>query len=389
MKRDLYRIIRSLRDRERGINPDPAWLRSTRETLLMQVKNTMPSAETEAIRRRLPIFAPLYARVMRTLRGPAVATLSISTVVLGGSIASVSAAENSIPGDTLYSVKLVTEQARLALASTKQDKVKLKAEFTIRRVAELKTIVSTPVTKKEERASQAADILKRDLDTLKQQLADVQEGSSGSDVADIAKTVDKNAVEVVKALNETKNELSQEVKEKVVAAQVQAADNGIKALEALVDVHADAGNTSVSDSDIGSSLAAHAEVAAVTVAATKALIGSSTSTRELTEDAQTSLNAVQQLVQDNKLNEAVGMIKDATAKSFTAQQQAEEQSLALSNATSTSSTSNVLTASSTASAQPALSGAEGSTSGLPGSTTSTMNGTSPSTSTTMTTTTKP
>src|SRR3989344_4870971 len=261
--------------------------------------------------------------------------------------------------------------------------------WRIRRVAELKTIVSTPVTKKEERASQAADILKRDLDTLKQQLADVQEGSSGSDVADIAKTVDKNAVEVVKALNETKNELSQEVKEKVVAAQVQAADNGIKALEALVDVHADAGNTSVSDSDIGSSLAAHAEVAAVTVAATKALIGSSTSTRELTEDAQTSLNAVQQLVQDNKLNEAVGMIKDATAKSFTAQQQAEEQSLALSNATSTSSTSNVLTASSTASAQPALSGAEGSTSGLPGSTTSTMNGTSPSTSTTMTTTTKP
>ncbi len=381
MNRDLYRIIRSLRDRERGINPDPAWLRSTRETLLMQVKNTMPSAETEAIRRRLPIFAPLTARVMRTLRGPAVATLSISTVVLGGSIASVSAAENAIPGDTLYTVKLVTEQARLALASTKQDKVKLKAEFTIRRVAELKTIVSTPVSKKEERASQAADILKRDLDTLKQQLADVQVDSSGSDVADIAKTVDKNAVEVVKALNETKDGFSPEVKEKVVAAQVQAADVGIKALEALVDVHADAGNTSVSDSDIGSSLAAHAEVAAVTVAATKALVGSVTSTRELTQDAEASLNAVQQLVDDNRLDEAVGMIKDATTKSFTAQQQAEEQSIALTNASGTSSASNALTATSTASAT--------STNGLSDATSSTMNGVSPSTSTVMTTTTKP
>src|SRR3989338_6725980 len=105
-----------------------------------------------------------------------------------------------------------------------------------------------------------------------------------------------------KGLNKKKKGLWKEEKERGVAAQVQAADNGIKALEALVDVHADAGNTSVSDSDIGSSLAAHAQVAAVTVAATKALIGSSTSTRELTEDAQTSLNAVQQLVQVNKLN---------------------------------------------------------------------------------------
>ncbi|HWQ99650.1 MAG TPA: DUF5667 domain-containing protein [Candidatus Methylomirabilis sp.] len=392
MRRDIYRIIRSLRDRERGINPDPAWVRATRDTLLMQVRNTMPSAETEARRRMLPIFAPFYARLSRAIRGPVLATLSISSVALGGSIASVSAAERAIPGDTLYAVKLVTEQARLALTSSKNDKVRLKAEFTKRRVGELKTIVTTPVSKREERAAQATDILKRDLDTLKQQLTDAQANSTANDAADVAKTIDKNAVEVVKALNETKNNLPPDVKEKVAAAQAQAADVGLKALEALVSVRQDTGDSVVSASDIDSSLAAHTEVAAATLAETKALAGSATSTTptvaslasgsstavlKLAQDAEQALGAVQQLVQENKLDEAVGLIKDATAKSFSAQKQVEEEVLAITNASTTISAS---TANATGTS---------STSSLVGSGTSTMNGTSPTSSTSMTTSTKP
>ncbi len=392
MSRDLYHTIRSLRNRERGINPDPAWVRASRDTLLMQVQNTMPSVRTAAIRRRLPMFAPLYARLARVMRGPALATFSITSVVLGGSIVSVSAAERAIPGDTLYSVKLVTEQARIALAGTKQDKVKLKAEFTKRRVAELKTIVTTPVSKRGERAVQAVDILKRDLDTLKQQLADAQQGSSGSDAADVARTVDQNTVEVVKALNETKKELPPEAKEKVAAAQAQAADVGLKALEALVNVRQNEGDSAVSAEDIDSSLAAHSEMASAMLTETKALAGgatavstagggatttvivvpplaagTSTAAIKLAQDAEQALGAVSQLVQENKLDEAVGLIKDATAKSFTAQKQVEQDVLALTNASGT-----------------AIGGEIGTSDGAA---TSSMNGTSPS-STTMATTTK-
>lgn len=383
MRRGLYHTIRSLRNRERGINPDPAWIRASRDTLLMQVRNTMPSVRTAAIRRRLPMFAPLYARLARVMRGPALATLSITSVVLGGSIVSVSAAERAIPGDTLYSVKLVTEQARIALAGTRQDKVKLKAEFTRRRVAELKTIVTTPVSKRGERAVQAADILKRDLDTLKQQLADAQQGSSVSDAADVAKTVDQNTVEVVKALAETKKELPPEAKEKVAAAQAQAADVGMKALEALVNVRQNGGDSAVSAEDIDSSLAAHSEMASAMLTETKVLAGGASSTMpvipplaagtstaaiKLAQDAEQALGAVQQLVQENKLDEAVGLVKDATAKSFTAQKQVEQDVLALANASGT---------------------AAGGESGTPGdAATSSMNGTSPASSTSMTTTTK-
>lgn len=347
---NLYRTLRSLRDHERGIKPDAAWVRATRETLLMQVRNTMPTAEVAA-RHRLPFFVSLYRRVSDALRGPVLATLSIASVVLGGSIASVSAAERSLPGDTLYTVKLVTEQARLAFAG-KPDKVKLKAEFTKRRVEELKAIVTAPgdASEKNVRAALAADGLKRDLDTLKQQLTDVQQESDGKTAADAAKAVDKNAMEVSKTLAETKDDVSPEVKERMVAAQVQAADVGIRALEVLITAREDGGDEAVSSEEIGASLAAHTEVTNEAVNATRALVGISdaasstlsalptngtSSTLQLANAAANVLATVQQLAGEQKLGEAVGALKDATLKTLTAQKQAELQIVALNASSST------------------------------------------------------
>lgn len=333
----------------------------------MQVRNTMPTAELAA-KQRVPFFSSLYRSLVEKLRGPALAITSITGIVLGGSIASVSAAEQALPGDVLYSVKLVTEQARLVFTVSAPDKVKLKSEFTKRRVEELKAIVSSDGPKKDERAGLAADVLKRDLNTLKQQLTDVQEGSEKNEAADAAKLVDQNSVEVVKALAETKEGLSQNVKDKVTDAQAQASDVGIQALEVLVAVQQDGGD-SVSSEDIGSSLAVHAEVAAQTTAAAKTTIAAtgiaasgttlgavtSTPALQLAKDAEASLATVQQLAGEQKLGEAVTQLKDATAKSLSAQKTANQEALAVSSASSStvivpiagSATSTPSTASST------------------------------------------
>lgn len=381
---NLYRTLRSLRDHERGIKPDAAWVRATRETLLMQVRNTMPTAEVAA-RHRLPFFSSLYRRVSDAVRGPVLAAMSIASVVLGGSIASVSAAENSLPGDTLYSVKLVTEQARLAFAG-KPDKVKLKAEFTKRRVEELKAIITSDGPEKNVRAALAADGLKRDLDTLKQQLTDVQEQSDDKTAADAAKTVDKNAVEVSKTLAETKDDedVSPEVKERMIAAQVQAADVGIKALEVLVTARESVGDEAASSEEINASLVAHSEVTTDAVNATKALvefsggasstlglpaIGGTTSTLQLAQAAANVLATVQQLAGEQKLGEAVDALKDATTKSLFAQKQADLQVLAL---TAASSSTIVL---------PNGSASSSASSTVAGSASSTPSGTSPASST--------
>lgn len=351
MKRDLYRTIRSIRDHERGLKPNPAWVLRNRERLLMQVANSMPSVE--AALKNKAYTHTIRERLVRLVRGPALAIATIISVLLGGSLASVSAAERSIPGDSLYSLKLVTEQARLAITKGMPKRVRLKAEFTIRRVQELKTIVTTSVTKKDERANKAAEILKQDLNTLKQQLDEVQKAGDDEDTAEVAKAIDKGAVEVVNALADTKKELSQDVKKLVTDAQAQAADVGIQALEVLVDAQKE-GDTVTSD-DLDASLAAHAGVAADMVAATKEITGLSTtgtdllagtsSTSALTDAVEQKLADAEQLLLEDDVDGAMSLIKEASSISFIAQKIAEEEQSALavsapsdSGDTSTSST---------------------------------------------------
>ena len=67
----------------------------------------------------------------------ALMTIVISIVVLfGGAGATVFAAQGSLPDQTLYEVKTWSEDARLALTGSAQEKLELNLEFTDRRVAE-------------------------------------------------------------------------------------------------------------------------------------------------------------------------------------------------------------------------------------------------------------
>lgn len=361
-----YRSLRSLRDQARQVQPDPVWVRSARETLLMQAKNAMPTEETVA-QHREPLFFAAMNRIVDTLRGPVLAVMSVLVVVLGGSIASVSASEQSLPGDVLYPVKLVTEQARLVFTAT-EDKVRVKSEFTKRRVEEFKAVAAnTADPKKDERVGKAADVLKSDLDTLRQQLSDVQEKAEPKSTAEAAKIVDKQAVEVAKTLAEASVDVSPETKEKMEAAKAQAVDVGIKALEVLLTSKSMGGDAVVSEDELGESVAAHTKLARESVATAKIIAsgstssttlsiiipaGSATSTKfatsttalRLVEDAEASLNTLDLLMEGNQLDQVVGVLKDAALKSFTVQKQVTQDAAS----TSVSGTASVSASSSEA-----------------------------------------
>jgi len=331
MKRDLYRILKMLRDHKRGIKPDAAWVLENRNRLLMQVRNSMPTVA--AAEKNRAYVHTIRDRLVRLVRGPVLAVTTILAVLLGGSLASVSAAERSLPGDSLYPLKLVTEQARLVMTQEKSKRVRLKAEFTKRRVKELKTILTEPVTRKEERAGKAAEILKQDLHTLKQQLSDVKSAGVDRDAAEAAKAIDKDVVEVMNALSEAKKDLSEEVKKMVSDAQAQAADVGIKALEVLVDA-SNGGEGVMSSEELDASLNAHADATIQMMATTKELTelstatsdpNGTTSTSALATEAETFLEEAKQLMLENKLEEALGKIREASLKSFLAQRIAEAE----------------------------------------------------------------
>jgi len=372
----LFKKIRAIRLFADRVAPDRVWVESVRSTLLMQVKNSLPTQDRQPaipLKKRLGYLMPKVSWVW--VRQPAFIATSLLLALFGGSLLSVSAAERSMPGDVLYSVKLATEQARLALAKDAKEKVKLKSEFTDRRVAEVKQVMASNAADRKERVMQAAEVLKQDMHTLKQQLDEVKQVETPEAVKESAKIVDEKTVSVVQALQESKTDLTPEEKAKVTEAQAAASDTSVKAIEVLADVHAQAADV-VTEQDVADALKSHNETVvktvsetiqntptstavslpATTTSTTAAPIMTSTSTPGVKEavqqatDAQKNLAEADKLVSEQKIDEAVAKLKEGTQQAYDAQKSLE-QSVAVSTATvaPTSATPPVATTTATSS----------------------------------------
>ena len=343
----IFKKTRQIRFAASKMQPDKNWVASTRSTLLMQAKNNVPATPNKKLQlaKSIKFFSPRIS--FAWMRTPAFAMAAILITVFTGSMFSVSAAEQSLPGDFLYSVKLATEQARMALTKDPEDRVKLKTEFTERRVQEMKQVIASPGSDRKERVTQAAEVLKRDLNTIKNQLDEVQQTSTPEKVKETAKIVDEKTSSVVKDLQESKNQLSAEEKVKVSEAQAAASDTSIKAIEVLVQAHEDDGDV-VTDEDVANVLKTHQEKVVQTVSESTGLdmlsmstttpAVSSTSTPVIlpenasssqdvlqkVSEANNTLNQVNQLAADKKIDEAVQMLKQGSQQAFAAQKTAEE-----------------------------------------------------------------
>jgi hypothetical protein len=140
--RDLHTRIKSVADVERGITPDPAWISRTRETLMMQVRNSMPAEKAVPVARVSGFFSSFIpSTAWQTIQRPVVAVLSVFAIIGGGSFAGMSSAEHAGPGDLLYPVKLATEQTRLVLTPNSSDRLQLKTEFVERRTFEIRDLL--------------------------------------------------------------------------------------------------------------------------------------------------------------------------------------------------------------------------------------------------------
>ncbi len=227
----LRRMLAELR----SVQPDSSWVQSTREALLQKIggKEIAPVSFGERVGLMIRSLMPLPARA--ALRGPIAAALSGLGLIVGGSMAGVSAAEQSVPGDLLFPVKLVSEQTRLVFASDKTDKVRLKGEFVNRRVEEIKKIAQADdIGKKPQRLKEATEMLRRDLDTVKNQLTD-SSGDSPSERVEVAKLIDKASTEAVVGLKVAKASLPLEERPQFAEAEAAAVNTSVKAVNAILD----------------------------------------------------------------------------------------------------------------------------------------------------------
>jgi hypothetical protein len=378
------------------VEPASSWVNAERARLLEQIggMNVARVSFFEWLRMAVRSLIPTSARSM--LRGPIAAALSGLGLIVGGSMASVSASEQSVPGDLLFPIKIVSEQTRLALTTDKKEKFRLKGEFVNRRVEEIKKIASTNVEKKPERLKEATEILRRDLDTVKNQLTDVSGGKPAERV-EVAKIVDKTSSEVVAGLKIAKASLPSEIRPQVAEVEAVAVNTSVKAVNAILDAQTDEESKklvtkeeliqSISQKVEGvsehltSATQQLAEAGLLSATATTALASSATSSLALSASAQkdaglatmsastssiadlisahASLAEARELLSQDRLSEVGDKLLEASKSVSSAERTAD--SLAQSSTQTASTTTSLVSGANTPTSTPSISPATSST----------------------------
>lgn len=145
------------------------------------------------------LFDYLRSAVANNIALPGKAIGAIIIICILGASGAAIASQNSLPGETLYPIKILGEEVRSSLALTPESKVKMQSEFTAKRVMEVKTIIEQDEVDQE--------ILDIALDNLHKNTASTaaiidEEGQKGADVAELAKNTSID-------LNKNKEDLKQ------------------------------------------------------------------------------------------------------------------------------------------------------------------------------------
>lgn len=318
-KKKLISTIRSLQSLRVGGEPNPVWLRSTRERLLSEIRaeSAVSTAREHSLRERFAIARILLPhRLFRYVAKPVMVSSITLGMALGGWITTVSASYGTLPGDALYGVKLATERAQFTFAQGPEAKTRLKVEFVGRRVDEVAKIVENPGADKAKRVSKAVKQLKQDISTVKSDLNELQ--SSKPNVAvEVAKLVDRKTEEFHAALAESVEAVPEEVKQEVQEAQGLVVDASVNAVAVIVETH-NQGTGSVSEQDakdaVGDKITTLSGIvsSAVESALTAPATSASSTSAVVTDKAIKTLGEAKTLLDHNDIDGALSKVIEGT-----------------------------------------------------------------------------
>ncbi|MFA5127439.1 MAG: DUF5667 domain-containing protein [Patescibacteria group bacterium] len=245
------KLIGQLKDLKRSdVSPRPEWLKSSRARLLSQIKNTVPTEELGVLDNLwfgLSILMP-QKFVFNFVR-PLAVLLIVALVGTSGWIATVDAAYEAVPGDWLYPAKRAVEKTQITTAvimGAKNTETKLHSEFAKRRATEIKSVMKSDMTDKNEKVTTAVSDLKNEIKSVSDNLDELKSnGTQGT--AETAKAVQSNAEQIKVVLTEIKDDLNtgtSTLETKVMAKEIGEAkdltkDANIKVVEVLIAKHLD------------------------------------------------------------------------------------------------------------------------------------------------------
>jgi Domain of unknown function (DUF5667) len=128
------------------------------------------------------------------ISAPLATTAAIFVFVLGGWLTTVNAASSSLPGDALYRLKLITEQAQLQVASL-EDRAVLHTEFAQRRLSEAVAMGNSQDPERDTYVSSTLQAYKKEMSLAEGDLRELSSSGSAQTV-EVAAAIDQKITQL-------------------------------------------------------------------------------------------------------------------------------------------------------------------------------------------------
>jgi len=259
MSREVIEQLTSIR--HEAVNPRTEWVARNRAMLLSQIKNTVTEEARLSWHERawaaLSIFLPrtLVYNVVR----PVAVLLVIAVAATSAYSGTVRAANETLPGDTLYPAKLFAEKIPITVASLMGDnnaEVKLHLKIAKNRMEETKKILTSDDPRKKDQIGVTMTNLKNELKSVNQKLDDSKDNQNNAIGADAAKDVKQRTEQITSELQDVKLNLltsndqdDKDISKKVSETKDLVKEVSVKAVEVMVTKHLE-GDQSVSKEDV-------------------------------------------------------------------------------------------------------------------------------------------
>ena len=194
-------IVKQLKNLRR-VRPSASWLESQRSFLLSEIAQN----ESPIIEERKSIFAFPVFNISKLFKPVfAIAMVLIVFASSLGTIGVISAAQNSLPGDPLYTLKTAFEKTQMTLASSDENRVELSIKFATQRMDEFAQIANKP--EKRDSMEKTVKNLNAQLVTVQENMDKLQEKNSGK-AAEVAKLISNQTDSYKETLINTSNQLA-------------------------------------------------------------------------------------------------------------------------------------------------------------------------------------
>lgn len=306
MQSPIVEQLKSLKHERAGGSPDAQWLVSTKETLMMQIGNTVGAERRTGFRafaETLRIFFP------ENLAKAMVIPMAILLLIAGagaGSTAIVAAAHDTLPGHPLYNVKLAAESFSLKFAG-KSDRTERRLEIAGRRLNEMARLSSSPDLDKEGKIERVAALFSDEMNTIRKDLFDLQDEKDADEAIRIALLVEAKSDEYQAIF---KHGLFVG-RPSFRMALLNLDQVSVKALEILIGKQSLASNV-LPEAQLSSAVGRKIDTFAAHVATTQdALIGGAASPSQLlTVKAQAAMDEAKELLSQGDFRAAVKKVSE-------------------------------------------------------------------------------